>query len=148
VSGGSLRSQHGSVAVEFAIVGGLLITLLLAITGFAHWIFTLEMVADATRSGARMAVVCDIDAGVIKTAIENKVPQLSLANAQVGLAYLPAGCTKANCQSVRVSLSGVSYTPWFSAGAGSFSIPPFTTSLPRESLESVNAAGDTNPVCN
>jgi hypothetical protein len=42
----------------------------------------------------------------------------------------------------------VSYTPWFAAGAASYSIPPFTTSLPRESLESVDAAGDSNPVCN
>jgi hypothetical protein len=26
-------------------------------------------------------------------------------------------------------------------------IPPFSTSLPRESMESMNGAGETNPVC-
>lgn len=141
------RRQAGATAVELALAGSMLIALLLGITGFAHWIMTMEMVSEATRTGARMAVVCDMNAAAIKAAIQNKVPQLSLQSAQVGLEYLPAGCVKATCQAVRVSLSGVSYAPWFPAGGSSFTVPPFTTSLPRESLESVNAAGETNPVC-
>jgi Flp pilus assembly protein TadG len=139
--------QRGSTVVEFALVGSLLITLLLGITGFAHWIFTLEMVAEATRAGARMAAVCDVNDNTIKTAIQNKVPQLSLQTAQINLAYVPNGCNKTNCQAVRVSLTGATYSPWFPAGATIFTIPPFTTTLPRESLESVNAAGDINPTC-
>jgi Flp pilus assembly protein TadG len=141
------KCQRGSTVVEFALIGSLLITLLLAITGFGHWIFTLEMVAEATRAGARMAAVCDVNANTIKTAIQNKVPQLSLQAAQIALDYVPNGCNKSNCQAVRVSLTGATYSPWFPAGATVFTIPPFTTSLPRESLESVNAAGDVNPTC-
>jgi Flp pilus assembly protein TadG len=143
----TLHGQSGAAAVELALVGAMLMTLLLGIVGFAHWIMTMEMVSEATRTGARMAVVCDMNAASIKAAIQNKVPQLSLTNAQVGLEYVPAGCVKATCQAVSVSLSGVSYVPWFPAGASSFTVPPFTTSLPRESLESLNAAGESNPVC-
>jgi len=141
------RRAQGSVAVEFALVGTVLISLLLGITAFGHWMYTLEMVADATRSGARIAVLCDLSDTAIRSAIQNRVPQLSLTNAQITLQYLPNGCTKSNCQSVRIGLSGATYSPWFPAAAA-FPIPPFTTSLPRESLESVNAAGETNPSCN
>ncbi len=142
-----MKRQQGAAAVEFAVIGSVLILLLLAIVGFAHWIFTMEMVADATRTGARMAVVCDINDTTVRTAIQNKVPQISLADAQVSIQYLPAGCSRANCQTVRVSVAGASYSPWFPAGAASFPIPPFATTLPRESLESVNTAGEANPVC-
>ena len=142
-----MKRERGSAAVEFALVGTLMITLMLTIAGFSHWIFTMEMVADATRSGARMAVVCDVNDATIRAAIQNKVPQLQLTNAQVSVQYFPAGCTKVNCQSVSVSVTGATYAPWFHAGAASFPVPPFTASLPRESMESVNAAGFANPVC-
>ena len=142
-----MKRQRGAAAVEFAVIGSVMILLLLGVVGFAHWIFTMEMVADATRTGARMAVVCDVNDTTVRTAMQNKVPQLSLADAQVSIQYLPQGCTRANCQAVRVSVAGATYSPWFPAGAAAFPIPPFATTLPRESLESVNAAGEVNPVC-
>lgn len=142
-----MKKQQGAAAVEFAVIGSVMILLLLAIVGFAHWIFTMEMVADATRTGARMAVVCDINDTTVRAAIQSKVPQISLADAQVSIQYLPPGCSRANCQLVRVSVAGATYSPWFPAGAAAFPIPPFATSLPRESLESVNTAGEANPVC-
>ena len=143
----ALRREQGAAAVEFALAGSIAIVLLLAITGLAHWLYTLEILAEATRAGARMAVVCDLNDSSIKAALQAKVPNLQLQAAQVQLSYLPAGCTINTCQVVRVSISGATYTPWFPAGAASYPIPPFTTSLPRESMESVNAAGEINPVC-
>ena len=146
-SAGTDSGQRGAVAVEFALVSLLFATLLITIIGFGHWMYTLEMVADATRMGTRMAVVCNINAATIKQRIEQRVPQLGLANAQVALTYFPAGCTKNNCQSVTVALSGVSYSSWIPFLPSSLAVPPFTTTLPRESLESVDEAGETNPVC-
>lgn len=140
--------QRGSAAVEFALVGVLFLTLMMAITSFGHWLFTLEMVADATRLGARIAAVCDVGDGVIKSRMQQRLPQLSLATSDLTLTYVPAGCNKSTCQAVQVALNGVSYHPWIPFLASAFSIPPFTTTLPRESLESVNLAGETNPVCN
>src|SRR3990172_4219054 len=105
----SRPGQSGAVAVEFALISVLFVTLLMTIIGFGHWISTLEMVADATRAGARMAVVCDLNDADIKAAIQSRVPQLSLATTQISLQYFPAGCTKNNCRSVQVSLTGASY---------------------------------------
>ena len=138
--------QRGATAVEFALVAMGFITLLLGIIGFAHLLLTFEMLADATRTGARMAAVCDLNDTTIRTVIQARVPQLSLGNAQIALQYVPAGCTRANCQAVQVSLSGVTYVPWLPLPAP-ISVPAFATSLPRESMESVNAAGETNPSC-
>ncbi len=135
------------MAVEFALIAILFVTLLMTILGFGHWMYTLEMVANATRAGARMAVVCNMNAAQITATIEASVPQLSLTDAQVSLQYLPAGCDKTSCQSVQVSLTGASYAGWIPVLPASLPMPPFTTTLPRESLESVNAAGETNPVC-
>lgn len=138
--------QRGATAVEFALVSMGFITLLLGIIGFGHLLLTFEMLADATRTGARMAAVCDVNDTTIRAAIQARVPQLSLGNAQIALQYVPAGCNRTNCQAVHVSLSGVTYVPWFPLPAP-IGMPAFATSLPRESMESTNAAGEANPSC-
>ena len=144
---GSRHLQRGSTVVEFALISIVFVTLLMAIIELGRWMYTLEMAADATRAGARKAVVCDMNDSTIKAEVQGRVPQLSLSNAQVSLQYFPAGCTKANCESVTVSITDATFTPAIPFLMGAFPIPPFTTSLPRESLESVNAAGEVNPVC-
>jgi Flp pilus assembly protein TadG len=141
------KKQHGGAAVEFALVAILFVTLLMAIVGFGHWAYTMEMAADATRAGARIAVVCDLNDTKIRQAVQARVPQLSLADAQVAVEYVPAGCNKGSCQSVRVSLTNASYNSWIPFLPTVLPMPPLTTSLPRESLESVNAAGELNPSC-
>jgi Flp pilus assembly protein TadG len=123
------------------------LTLLIAIIEFGRYMYTLEMAANATRVGARMAAVCDIDDPTIKGSVQSWVPQLSLSADQVTVQYFPAGCTKANCQGVRVAITGATFAPVIPFLSETFPIPPFSTSLPRESLESVNAAGEVNPVC-
>jgi Flp pilus assembly protein TadG len=141
------KSQRGGAAVEFALVAILFVTLLMAIVGFGHWAYTMEMAADATRAGARIAVVCDLNDTKIRQAVQARVPQLSLADAQVAVEYFPAGCNKGSCQGVRVSLTGASYNSWIPFLPTVMPMPPLSTSLPRESLESVNAAGELNPSC-
>jgi hypothetical protein len=143
----SRRTERGAAAVEFALVSIVFIPLLLAIVGFGHWAYTMEMAAEATRTGARIAVVCDLNDTKIWQAVQSRVPQLSLTDAQITVEYFPAGCSKSNCQGVRVSLSGASYNSWIPFLPSVMPMPPVTSSLPRESLESTNAAGDVNPVC-
>lgn len=139
--------QRGAVAVEFALVAVMFVTLLVGIVGFGHWAYTMEMAADATRAGARIAVVCDVNDTKVRQAVQARVPQLSLSDAQVSVEYFPAGCSKSNCQGVQVSLIGVSYNAWIPLLPSTLPMPPLTTSLPRESLESASAAGDLNPSC-
>jgi Flp pilus assembly protein TadG len=142
-----IHRQRGATAVEFALIAVLFATLLLSIIGFGHWMYTLEMATDATRTGARIAVVCDLDDTKIRQAIQSRVPQLSLANADISIQYFPAGCDKANCQGVTVALNGAGYASWIPALSGIWTMPSLATTLPRESMESVNAAGEINPVC-
>ena len=139
--------QAGASAVEFALIAPLLLTVLIGITSLGHLLFTINLTSEATRAGARMAVVCDINANTIRTRIEARVPQLSLTNAQVSLQYLPGGCDRNTCQSVVLSLTGVTYTPWSWILPTGIPMPAFTASLPRESLQSVSPAGETNPLC-
>jgi Flp pilus assembly protein TadG len=139
--------ERGATAVEFALLAPLLITLLVSITAFGHLLHTMQAVDEALRAGARIAVVCDQDANAIRAGIADRVPQLSLTNAQIAVQYQPAGCDSSSCRTVRVSLNGVTYTPWTWALPVAFPMPPFATTLPRESMESVNAAGEVNPVC-
>lgn len=142
-----MHSQRGATAVEFTMIAIVFVTLLMAIIEFGRWMYTLEMVADATRAGARKAVVCDINDATIKAEVQARVPQLSLSTAQVTLQYFPGGCIKSTCQGVQVGITGATFTPMIPFMSAAFPIPPFSTSLPRESLESVNAAGESNPVC-
>lgn len=139
--------QIGAVAVELAMIAIVFVTLLMAIIEFGRWMYTLEMVSEATRTGARMAVVCDINDADIKAEMQQRLPQLSLSSAQISVQYLPAGCSQSNCQSVQVGVTGATFTPAIPFLSAAFPIPPFSTTLPRESLESVNAAGEINPVC-
>jgi len=144
---GSRYRQRGAAAVELALISIIFVTLLMAIIEFGRWMYTLEMVAEATRTGARMAVVCDINDSTIKAEMQARVPQLSLSDAQISLQYFPAGCSQSNCLGVQVGITGATFTPAIPFLMAAFPIPPFSTTLPRESLESVNAAGEVNPVC-
>ena len=139
--------QRGAVAVEFALVAVMFVTLLVGIIGFGHWAYTMEMATDATRTGARIAVVCEVNDSKVRQAVQARVPQLSLSDAQISVDYFPAGCSKSNCQGVQVSITGVSYNAWIPLLPSTLPMPPLSTSLPRESLESVNAAGELNPSC-
>jgi Flp pilus assembly protein TadG len=133
--------------VEFALVGIVFVVLLMTITGFGHWMYTLELVAEATRTGARVAVVCDLNAPKIKQAVQSRVPQLSLADSDISVQYVPAGCNKSNCAAVTVSLTGVTYSSWIPVLPVALPVPPFATTLPRESMAS-QIDSQPNPVCN
>lgn len=144
--------HRGATLVEFALISVVFVTVLMAIIEFGRWLSTLELVAETTRLGARMAVVCDLNDTTIKARMQSYLPMLGLTTSQISIAYAPGGCTPTvatgtPCQTVTVSLSGATFSPHIPFLAGAFPIPPFTTTLPRESMESINAAGDVNPVC-
>jgi hypothetical protein len=142
------RRQHGATLVEFALVSVLFFTLVMAIVEFGRWLSTLELASEATRRAARMAVVCDINDATIRTRMQSYLPMLGLADNQISIGYFPAGCNKTNCQSVSVGITGATFTPHIPFLMAAFPVPPFSTSLPRESMESTSADGEVNPVCN
>lgn len=135
------RAQVGAAIVEFALVAMIFFTLLIGIMEFGRWLFTLNSANEATRLGARLAVVCSIaDAPDIKTKMHQIAGGIPVGN--MDIVYLPAGCDASNCKTVTVRLSGATFSPLIPLMGGTYPIPDFATSLPRELM---NSAG--NPVC-
>jgi len=145
--------QLGATTVEFAIVAVLFFSLLLGIMDFGRMLFTWNAAAEATRWGARIAVVCDkLTPDQVRVRMRRILPELTNANIVINY-YNPAGtvdnfCTMDNCKAVEVSLSGFTFDPISPfMPFGLTTLPDFRTYLLRESMEAVNAAGDQNPVC-
>lgn len=138
--------QQGVAAVEFALVCAVFFTLLIGMMEMGRMLFYWNSAAEATRFGARMAVVCDqADQSLVKTRMRARMP--ILPRDKISIVYEPAGCTINTCQSVTVSiLAGVSIATFIPYAPLSLSLPPFSTSLPRESMQSA-AGGVGNPVC-
>ena len=126
--------QSGATAVEFALVLLIFLTFLLAITDFSRMLFTWNAATEATRAGARYAVVCDNTTrqAQVLTKMQAMLPQIS----NVSVAWDPPGCNTETCKGVTVSIVGLDYQ-WISPIAGlaslaPISMPTFQTYLSRE----------------
>jgi hypothetical protein len=154
-----IAHQKGLYTVEFAIVGSVFLITLLSIIELGIVLLTWNALSEATRRGARVAVVCPVDDPAIKNIAMFDSPTgtngsliAGLSAVDIDVAYLDsAGVaildTVANyidIEFVRVSINdGYSFPtilPWLSSIVNA---PPFRTTLPRESLgvsrESVDA---------
>jgi Flp pilus assembly protein TadG len=138
------KSQRGAAAVEFALVAIVFFMLLIGIVEMGRVLFTWNAAAEATRYGARVAVVCPKDDPAILARMQKIMPALTAANVSVN--YLPSGCTVASCQQVSVRIQNVPVTTLIPVSAATLMVPPFTTTLPRESMLN-SIEGRSNPVC-
>jgi Flp pilus assembly protein TadG len=126
--------ERGATTVEFALVLILFLTFLLGIVDFSRMLFTWNAAGEATRAGARYAVVCD-DTGrkdAVLARMRLMLPQIG----DISLAWAPAGCTSTTCQGVTVTITSLDYQ-WISPIAGltrlaPMALPTFSTYLPRE----------------
>jgi len=138
------HSQHGAAAVEFGLVAIVFLILLIGVVEMGRVLFTWNAAVEATRFGARVAVVCDINDSAVLTQMQKFLPNLTAGNLSVS--YLPSGCSISNCKDVRVELSGLSVQTYIPIVGAALTVPPFSTTLPRESL--MNAIdGRPNPLC-
>ena len=139
-------AQSGVAAVEFALIAGVFFTLLFGIMEMGRVLFYWNSAAEATRLGARLAVVCDLSDTDIKLRMQT---MLSIVpTSKINIDYVPAGCDVNTCQSVTVGiLSGVSVATFIPYVPLTLTLPPFSTTLPRESMRS-SLDGVANPVCN
>lgn len=126
-------SQRGATLIEFALVLLVFLTFLLGIIDFSRMLFTWNAATEATRLGARYAVVCDdtYQQAAVLAKMQQLLPQISAVSVQ----WSPAGCTASTCEGVTVGISGLQYQ-WISPIAGlagpSLAMPSFSTYLPRE----------------
>jgi Flp pilus assembly protein TadG len=83
--------QQGAAIVEFAFVAVVLFTVLLAIMDFGRILFAWNAAAEATRWGARVAVVCDkLSPDQIRDKMKRILPELTNANIVINY-YNPEG---------------------------------------------------------
>lgn len=148
VGSGAARAlrQRGVAAVEFAIVSTMFFTLLIGIMEMGRLLWTWNAAAEATRLGARLAVVCSIGEANIKTRMREMLPAISNSNITIDYLNPPFAansCTADSCKEVRVSLSGYVHQTIIPFLPLSVTLPPFRTTLPREYMDSTG-----NPVCN
>ncbi len=141
------RSQWGAHAVEFALVALVFFTLLIGIMEFGRWLFTLNAMTEMTRWGARLAVVCTKDAAVAAIRTRVRGINASIPASAIQIDYLdpgqaPNACGPSTCDSVRVSIVGATFTPHIPLFGEAITLPDFSTSLRRESMESAD-----NSVC-
>ncbi len=146
-----MKRQTGLYAVEFAIVGLLVMILLLAVLEFGRAMFTINTLNESVRRGARLAAVCNIqDPVVLRRAAfadaDNTEGTLirNLDSADLSLRYLdengaavadpgPAG-NFYQIRFVEVSIQSFQFQlliPIFGSG---IELGPFRAVLPRESL--------------
>jgi len=127
------RRMAGATSVEFALGLLVFLMLVLGIVDFARMLFTWSAANEATRAGARYAVVCDDTSqqALVLARMQALLPQITT----VSVAWTPVGCTAASCQGVTVGITGLNYQ-WISPIVGAVGplipMPTFSTFLPRE----------------
>jgi Flp pilus assembly protein TadG len=144
------RRQTGVTAVEFAVVGMLLLIVLFGVFEVARAFYVFNALNEATRRGARMAVVCPInDPAISEIAIFNTsgggtsssiITNLSTAN--VNVSYLDLNGVPVtdpivdfnDIWYVRVAVVGFNHQMRIPTLFATIPSPDFQTTLPRESL--------------
>jgi Flp pilus assembly protein TadG len=131
------HKQRGAAAIEFALIAAVLFTLLIGTMEMGRILFYWNTATEATRLGARLAVVCDKDAAVIKTRMNEMLPIL---DGHINIAYASVG---GNIQSVTVSVIEFPVATFIPFVPLNLRMPSFATTLQREIMS--NASG--NPDC-
>ncbi len=130
--------QRGATMVEFSLVLLLFLMFALGLMDFARLLFVWNAATEATRHGARYAVVC-VDPAGSHGKLLDKMREMLPDVGGYTLAWNPASCTAANCQGVTVAITDINFQ-WIAPVPDAFSrvlVTPggrFSTYLPREML--------------
>jgi Flp pilus assembly protein TadG len=147
------KQQQGTTTVEFALIAGLVMIVLFGVIEVARAFFVWNTITEATRRGARVATVCPIDHPAIAriTVFGNPgggstSPILhGLSTGHVQIEYFNnaggAAGSFADIAQVRVSIRGYQHTLLVPFVGQTLEVPPFSTTLPVESLGYVPEAG-------
>lgn len=146
-----IRREKGTTTVEFAIVGMLAMVCMLGVIEVSRLLFVINALGEATRRGARLAVVCPVnDPAIAEMTVFNDTggansPIINgLTTANVQLQYLdaagvPVGGNLADpavfvtIAFARVQIANYVHQ-WIFPGLGAFNMPPQPSTFPRESL--------------
>ena len=155
------KQEQGIFTVEFAIIAATLFIVLFAVIELAHVLWIWNTASEATRRGARVAAVCPINhpavAEVTVFAQPGGGPDSPILNglstSNVSVEYLDEdGDPDTDFRDiayVRVLLSNYTFTPLIPFVNVDFTLPPFETTIPSESLGYIPDVDDptADPVC-
>ena len=143
--------SRGVAAVEMALIAPCFFLAFFGALEVARVLYVWNTATEATRVGARTAVVCNAGAPAIKRKVQSLLP--SLTDAEVTVEYFPAGCAPGSCSTVPVSVASTSdvttFIPNFFPPPARFRFPTAATTLTIESQSSTipGAGGGNNPMC-
>ena len=142
------KREQGHVAVEMAFVMSLFIMLLMGVIDVARWNVAQSSALEATRAGARVAVVCDPGAPLVSSVTLAHLvgPGPGESMPSVDVRYDPSGCNVNTCASVTVSLVGGSLNAISPFLPAQLPLPTASSYLTREALLS-RIDGVDNPSC-
>ena len=130
------RAQSGATLVEFSLVLVMFLTFMLGLLDFARLLYTWHAATEATRLGARFAVVCEEDTArtsLVMARMQTMAPEIE----DIALQWLPAGCGPTSCEGVSVQITRIDFqwlTPLAALVPETLALPGFQTYLPRESM--------------
>lgn len=135
-----MSRQSGATAIEFALILVLFFMFLLGILDFSRMLFTWNAANEATRAGARYAVVCDnrTKEAQVLAKMQALLPQIT----DINLDWEDKDgnintCSPATCVGVTVTIVNLNYQ-WISPIPGMVSqaipMPSFSTYLTREMM--------------
>jgi len=133
----SFRKQRGAAAVEFAVVAPILVLLLFGMIEYGRMVMVQQMVTNATREGARRAVLDGITTADVKQAVQEYCAsgRITVNDNEVMVSPDPALADFGDpiTVSLRVPFTRVSWlpAPWF---LGSTNLTA-TSVMRRESVQ-------------
>ncbi|MGZ3994930.1 MAG: TadE/TadG family type IV pilus assembly protein [Mucilaginibacter sp.] len=144
------HKQKGAETVEFAMIALLFFGVLFAIIEFSRALFVWNALSEATRRGARMAVICPYQSSIPKQVAIFDVIDGSLGSSPIVIGLTPdmvsvrylnqAGVVEANQSLIRfaeVKITGYTHTLMIPLWGSTISAPEFKATLPTESLGAV-----------
>ncbi|MFU8787785.1 MAG: TadE/TadG family type IV pilus assembly protein [Methylobacter sp.] len=144
------HKQKGAETVEFVMIALLFFAILFAIIEFSRALFVWNALTEATRRGARMAVICPYQSSVPKQVAIYDVISGSLGSSPIISGLTPdmvtvrylnqAGNNETNSTLIKfaeVTIVGYMHQLMIPLWGRSISAPEFTTILPTESLGAV-----------
>lgn len=133
-----MKKQRGVFAVEFALVGGVFLLLLFSVLEIGRLLFTWNVLNEASRRAARLAVVCQEGAAINTLALFNGaqiVPNLGPENLTISYLTLNGEVTTGvDIDLVRAEITNYQHQLLIPGVMMTLNSPSFATTLPRESL--------------
>ncbi len=112
------KGRGGQALVEFALVLPILLLLLLAVTDFGRAFWTLQVITNSSREGARVGVLAGVSSGQVTTTVNNYLQTAGMDQAATVTVTGVDGAVTGDSTTVAVSYPFQSLTGSFIPGWG------------------------------